>query len=47
MFVEDGRYSFSSLDYDFEAPAPVPEPGTIFMLSAGGALLWRRRRVVH
>ena len=47
MFVEDGLYSFSSLDYNFEAADPVPEPGTILLLSAGGALLWRRRRVVH
>ncbi len=47
MFVEDRLYSFSSLDYVFEAAAPVPEPGTILLVSAGGALLWRRRRIVH
>jgi hypothetical protein len=43
MFVENGLYSFSSLDYVFQATDPVPEPATILLVSAGGALLWRRR----
>jgi len=41
MFVENGLYSFSSLDYVFRATDPVPEPTTILLVSAGGALLWR------
>jgi PEP-CTERM motif-containing protein len=44
MFVEGGLYTFSSLDYDFKATDPIPEPGTMFLVSAGGALLWRCRR---
>lgn len=43
MFVENGLYSFSSLDYIFQATDPVPEPATMLLVSAGGALLWRRR----
>ena len=44
MALENGRYSFSSLDYTFEA-APVPEPATLLLVSAGAALMWRRRQV--
>ena len=42
MGEENGLFSFSSLDYEFEA-APVPEPGTLLLVSAGAALIWRRR----
>jgi hypothetical protein len=44
MALENGRYSFSSLDYNFDA-APVPEPATLLLVGTGAALLWRRRRV--
>jgi hypothetical protein len=44
MALEEGRYSFSSLDYNFEAD-PVPEPATLLLVSAGAALMWRRRQV--
>jgi hypothetical protein len=43
MGLENGRYDFSSLDYDFDA-APVPEPATLLLVGTGAALLWRRRR---
>ena len=46
MALEGGRYSFSSLDYNFDA-APVPEPATLLLVGSGAALLWRRRRRVH
>jgi hypothetical protein len=46
MAPENGRYSFSSLDYQFDA-APVPEPGTLLLVGPGAALLWRRRRHVN
>jgi hypothetical protein len=44
MFVENGLYSFSSIDYVFDETAPVPEPATVLLVSAGSALMWRRRR---
>ena len=44
MALENGRYSFSSLDYNFEDAAPVPEPSTLLLAGTGAALLWRRRR---
>ena len=44
MFVQNGLYSFSSLDYVFEQTAPVPEPATVLLVSGGSALMWRRRR---
>jgi len=44
MALEDGRYSFSSLDYNFQ-PDPVPEPATLLLVGSGAALLWRRRKV--
>jgi hypothetical protein len=44
MAVENGRYSFSSLDYTFRAD-PVPEPATLLLLGTGAALIWRRREV--
>jgi hypothetical protein len=44
MALENGRYHFSSLDYDFEA-APVPEPGTLLLVGAGAVLIWGRRCV--
>lgn len=44
MALENGRYSFSSLDYNFEAD-PVPEPATLLLVGAGAALIWRRRQV--
>jgi hypothetical protein len=40
---EDGSYSFSSLDYNFEA-SPVPEPATLLLVGTGVVLIWRRRR---
>jgi PEP-CTERM motif-containing protein len=43
MALEDGRYSFSSLDYNFRAD-PVPEPATLLLLGTGAALIWRRRK---
>jgi PEP-CTERM motif len=42
MTRENGRYSFSSLDYNFETD-PVPEPATLFLVGAGATLMWRRR----
>jgi hypothetical protein len=47
LFVENGLYTFSSLDYNFQAPASVPEPGTLLLAGMGTALLWRRARVVR
>ena len=44
MIRENGRYSFSSLDYTFRAD-PVPEPATLMLFGTGAALLWRRRKV--
>ena len=44
MALEEGRYSFSSLDYNFEAVAPVPEPATLLLVGAGAGLIWRRRQ---
>jgi hypothetical protein len=43
MALEEGRYSFSSLDYNFRAD-PVPEPTTLLLVGTGAALIWRRRR---
>ena len=43
MALEDGRYSFSSLDYNFADP--VPEPATLVLVGTGAALMWRRRKV--
>jgi hypothetical protein len=44
MYVEEGRYSFTDLIYDFESAAPVPEPGTLLLATTAGAVLWTRRR---
>jgi hypothetical protein len=44
MGIEDGRYSFSSLEYAFQSIDPVPEPGTLLLVGAGAALLLRNRR---
>lgn len=44
MPVESGGYTFSQLDYEFQVPEPVPEPGTLLLVGSGAALLWRRRR---
>lgn len=44
MYVDEGRYSFSELSYDFESAAPVPEPSTLLLATTAGAVLWSRRR---
>jgi PEP-CTERM motif len=40
----DAAYQFRRMDYEFSAPAVVPEPGTLLLLGGGLAGVWVRSR---